>query len=61
MKKITKNKKEYFQCEECGFLYGDKSWAVKCKQHCRKYHSCNIGITKHAIQTKKSGGGTNDR
>lgn len=46
--KIKDNKK-YFICEECKFAYKEKEWARKCEEWCKKNHSCNIEITKHAI------------
>ena len=39
-----------FICEECQFRYADKDLAQKCEDWCREHHSCNIEITKHAIQ-----------
>jgi hypothetical protein len=48
-KKLLKEGKEYFQCEECLFYYEDRDWANKCEEWCKVHHSCNIMITKHAI------------
>ena len=53
MKVKTKNNKKYFICEECNFAYKEKGWAEKCENWCKKHHSCNIEITKHAIQAVK--------
>jgi len=50
VEKIIKTKKEYFKCEECGFLYKGSEWAEKCEKWCKEKHSCNIEITKHAVQ-----------
>jgi len=49
VKQISKNNKEYYQCEECGFIYKEKSWAQKCENFCKKYKSCSIEITKHSV------------
>lgn len=50
VKEINKNQTVYFKCEECGLLYKDKVWAVKCQKYCKKYKSCNLEITKHAVK-----------
>jgi hypothetical protein len=50
VKEIKKERKEYFQCEECKFVYKDKEWAEKCENWCKEHHSCNIEFTKHAIR-----------
>lgn len=58
MKKIhqphseNSNKKEekLYRCPECGFWYKEKEWAEKCEAWCKEHKSCNIEITKHAVQ-----------
>ena len=50
VKKVTKNKKTNYVCAECNFAYKDKKIAAKCENWCRKHHSCNIEITKHAVK-----------
>ena len=47
MKTIRKNDKVWYQCEECGFFYADKTWAEKCEAWCKKHHSCNLEIIEH--------------
>lgn len=47
---IKKDNQAYFQCEECGFFYREKELAEKCQTWCKERHSCNLEITKHAIQ-----------
>ena len=49
---MTKNTKRehYFICPECNFSYKEKEWAGKCEKWCKEQHSCNIEITKHAVQ-----------
>ncbi len=48
------NKKELYQCEECGFHYEDREWAERCEAWCREHKSCNIEITAHAEENEKS-------
>lgn len=50
VKKINKNRDEFYQCQECEFLYKEKLWAEKCEQWCKEHKSCNIEIIKHAIK-----------
>ncbi|MBI3035779.1 hypothetical protein HYY71_05650 [Candidatus Woesearchaeota archaeon] len=50
VKTITKNNKTYFICQECNFAYKDKETAAKCENWCRKNHSCNMEITKYAVE-----------
>ena len=49
VKEIQKEDKKLYQCEECGFRYEEKEWAEKCESWCKKYKSCNLEITKYAI------------
>ncbi|HLG23541.1 MAG TPA: hypothetical protein VI564_01280 [Candidatus Nanoarchaeia archaeon] len=49
VKQIIKNKKIYFLCKECNFIYKNKNLAQKCEEWCRKFHSCNVKITKNVI------------
>jgi glycosyltransferase involved in cell wall biosynthesis len=37
-----------FTCKQCGFIYKQKEWAIKCEQWCTKHNSCNLEITRHA-------------
>ncbi len=50
VKKINKNNKSYYQCVDCKLIYDDINWANKCEDWCKKYKSCNLEITKHAIK-----------
>jgi len=52
VKEIEKQGKKYYICEECGFAYMDKETAQKCEDWCNKHHSCNLEITKSAVQIK---------
>ena len=55
--KETINEKEYYQCDECKFYYKNKAQAEKCQAWCKKNHSCNIEITKSAVDPKKENKG----
>ena len=46
---VSKTEKGY-KCDECELVYKDKEWAEKCEKWCRETHSCNLEITKHAIE-----------
>ena len=50
VKKINKDNKTRYECEECGFIYGDNNLAEKCESWCKKNHSCNLDITKYSIK-----------
>ena len=50
VKEIEKNNKKYYQCEICKFCYESRELAEKCEEFCKKYKSCSIEITKHAVQ-----------
>ena len=50
VKKFTKNNKTYYICVECNFAYKDKEIATKCEKWCRERHSCNMEITRHAVE-----------
>jgi len=54
VKSIKKKGKEYFVCEQCNFSYKEKQTAEKCEQWCAKHHSCNIEITKKAVDFNKA-------
>lgn len=41
---------ENWQCEECGLIYKDKEWALKCEAWCKENRSCNLEIIEHAIR-----------
>ncbi|MEM2707467.1 MAG: hemerythrin domain-containing protein [Candidatus Pacearchaeota archaeon] len=46
------NEKLYV-CQFCGLKYKEKVWAKKCEEWCKKHKSCNLEITKHAVQEVK--------
>ena len=41
---------ENFQCEACGLKYREKEIAEKCEAWCTAHNSCNLEITRHAVQ-----------
>lgn len=47
---IQRGDKKYYKCEECSFLYLDREMAEKCQEWCSEHKSCNLEITKHAVQ-----------
>jgi hypothetical protein len=46
---MTKRVDGLFLCEECELLYTEEHWAQKCEDWCRERRSCNLEITKHAV------------
>lgn len=46
-------KANVYICSECGLSYREKDLARKCKDWCKKHDSCNLEITKHAVNKKK--------
>ncbi len=54
VKEIKNNSKKTYQCEECKLFYNDFIWAEKCEEWCKKYHTCNVEITKHSDNVKSS-------
>ncbi len=49
VRKVRKEKKTLYVCEECGFAYEQKKWAEKCQRWCRKHQSCNLEIMQHGV------------
>jgi len=50
VKKIIQNNQDLHACEECGFKYAERGLAEKCEAWCKEHHSCNIEITKYAVE-----------
>lgn len=44
-----KKKTQLYSCSVCGFNYGEKAWAEKCRAWCSAHKSCNLEIIKHAV------------
>lgn len=49
-REIKKNGKTLYVCDECEFAYEKKELAEKCEAWCREKHSCNLEITKYAVE-----------
>ena len=47
---MVKQVKGLFQCEECKLLYKEKAVAEKCQAWCKANNSCNLEITKFAVE-----------
>jgi len=47
--KMVKEINNNYQCEECKLIYKDKSVAKKCEKWCKENKSCNLEITKYAL------------
>lgn len=39
-----------FVCPECSFSYREVEWAKKCALWCKEHKSCNLEITKNAVE-----------
>lgn len=46
----TDKDQRLYQCEECGFHYLDRVLAEKCEAWCKERKSCNLDITKDAVE-----------
>lgn len=51
-KEVVERKKRY-QCKECGLWYPAKELAKECEAFCKKYKSCSLEITKHAVKNQQ--------
>lgn len=49
----SNNNQKLYQCQECGLHYTNESIAKKCEEFCAKYKSCNLEITKEAVEVKE--------
>lgn len=47
VRKIKKDGRTLYVCEECGYAYPEKAWARRCEEWCKKHHACNLEITRH--------------
>lgn len=50
VREVQKDNAVRFQCEECGLLYAEREMAEKCQAWCAEHKSCNLEITKYAIE-----------
>ena len=46
-KVLDQNKKEFYECEACGYRYDKKEWAEKCELWCTEHKTCNVEIISH--------------
>ncbi len=53
-------KNELYTCPECGLSYNKKDLAKRCEDWCKKHKSCNLEITKQAVNKKELFKKTND-
>ena len=44
---------EGYKCNKCGLIYNDRNTAKKCQEWCKEHKSCNLKITKYAINKKE--------
>jgi len=51
VRKLKRENKVLYMCEECGLIYEEGGWAEKCEEFCKKHHACSLEITKHAVST----------
>jgi hypothetical protein len=42
-------------CKVCGLVYEKKEIAEKCRKWCDKYKSCNLKISKNALNRRENG------
>ena len=52
VKTVQQNNQTLYQCEACGFHYEQEDRAKACEAWCTAHNSCNVEITKHAIENK---------
>lgn len=50
---ISRDDKNLYQCQACGFHYVSKETAEKCEAWCKRTNSCNLEIIKNAIENKE--------
>ena len=46
---MVKKVNDLWICEQCKFKYKTNKLAKKCEDWCTKYKSCNLELTKYAI------------
>jgi transposase-like protein len=50
----ARKEEQLYRCDECGFHYRDKATAERCRAWCREHKSCNLDITKDAVENERS-------
>ena len=53
-------KTKKYKCIECWLIYNDKKIAKRCQDWCREHKSCNLEITRYAINKNGKGGNKRD-
>lgn len=53
VKVVLQKNREVYQCEACGFHYSEEALAKQCEAWCTAHNSCNMEITKHAVENQK--------
>ncbi|MBI4135485.1 hypothetical protein HY477_02010 [Candidatus Uhrbacteria bacterium] len=53
VKFIAQDNNQLYQCEACGFHYEKEELAKQCEGWCTAHNSCNVEITKHALENQK--------
>jgi len=46
---------DVFECEVCRFHYEDEAKAEECEKWCREHKSCNLEITRFALENQSRG------
>ncbi len=47
------DKKQIYQCQECGLHYRKKGLAKQCEAFCKKHKACSMEIASQAIENQK--------
>jgi hypothetical protein len=48
------SKSKLYECPICRLKYKEKKWAKKCEEWCKKFHSCNLEITRACYKECKT-------
>ena len=51
---LSENNRTLYQCEICGYRYGERAWAEKCEAWCKEHRSCNLEIIVHGLPATMS-------
>lgn len=50
VQEVHKDNETLYTCTECGFKYREQERAKQCEAWCKEHQSCNIEITKYAVE-----------
>lgn len=53
MKRIDRNGKTQYECEECSLHYTNEDTALRCEAYCREHKACSSEITKEAVEMRE--------